>query len=622
MAYCFDDEPMEFWELVEPFPQVVADYIASGGPIMAHNASFEADIFDFVIAEDYDITPPKREQWQCSMVIALANGHPAGLGELAKSLCLPLQKQEHGTRLIREYCAVNFKDIFLPQFEADRELMKEYCVFDVEVMREAVKRMRDLTPTEWAEYHLTEKINDKGLPVDLNLCRSALMYSNELNEDASKEISRITDGKMTKHTQRKARDAFVLPRLEQHHLDLISVYKKGEKKLSFDQEHRKYLLDCDDLDHEVRELLEYIDAAGSSALKKYAVAVHCEVDGHVHHTFQFHGAQTGRFSGRGLQPHNMRRDAYPNDEAEALISDIIAGYEIEQPGRTMARLLRSMITHPDGVYFVDWSNIEGRIAPWISADSRAQARIDLFAAGADLYKRSAMSMFGIPTEDLVDDNQRQSGKVAELSLGYGGAKGALTRMAKNYGMVIPEHEAENIVTLWRSANQWAVDIWHEFERAAEDAVNSPGVPFKAGRCTYQRDDDYLWCMLPSGRVLAYAFPDVEYIDDPWGGRYKATFQTPVKPAKDAVGRVRAHLRGALIFQNAVQACAADILRGALLGCDEAGLDIRLHCHDEIMGVGPEDDGERLNTIMLTTPNWADGLPLATGGVKWAKRYGK
>jgi DNA polymerase len=78
----------------------------------------------------------------------------------------------------------------------------------------------------------------------------------------------------------------------------------------------------------------------------------------------------------------------------------------------------------------------------------------------------------------------------------------------------------------------------------------------------------------------------------------------------------------LLFQNTVQAVAADCLREAIVESYDAGLEIVGHVHDEIIGIGSREDGERLNNIMLEQPWWADGLPLDTGGVSWGKRYGK
>ena len=86
--------------------------------------------------------------------------------------------------------------------------------------------------------------------------------------------------------------------------------------------------------------------------------------------------------------------------------------------------------------------------------------------------------------------------------------------------------------------------------------------------------------------------------------------------------MRIHARGALLFQNSVQGVAADVLREALVVADDAGLDIRGHVHDEIIGVGPVEDGDRLNNIMIEEPWWADELPIETGGVNWSRRYGK
>lgn len=619
MAYCFDDEPMRFWWLGEPFPQEVIDHFKNGGEVWAHNAQFERELFEFVIGPDHDFDAPRLEQWRCSMVVAQVNGHPASLGELGRSLGLPVSKQDSGTRLIREYCAPIHKDIFDPEYTTDKNLMREYCSYDVEVMRIALKCMRNLTADEWAEYHLNEKINDKGIPIDVEFCRAALKYSDELREEAGHEIRALTEGLMKNHNSRKGRDLFLENRLEEHHRDACMVFKKGEKKFSFDKDRRDALLEFDDLDIDVRALIEHINNAGSSTLAKYGTAVNTHVNGLVHHTFNFHGAQTGRFTGRGLQPHNIRRDAYDVDEADRLIEDIVDNYEVPHAGHVLGRLLRSMITHQEGVYFVDWSAIEGRVAPWLSDSELAEDRLQVFRDNGDIYVESAKKMFTL-TE--VNDDERQQGKIAELSLGYGGGKGALMVMASKYGKTFEPEKAEEIVQLWRSSNPWAVDVWEAFETAAEKAVRVKDKPIEAGRCTFEFDGYYLWLTLPSGHKLAYPKAEYEQTETVYGTTFEVTFQTTYRPAAGSTERIRKHLRGALAFQNAVQATAAQILRRALVLADKAGLDIRLHCHDEIMGVGPRSDGDRLNEIMLTVPDWAEGLPLATGGVKWQARYGK
>ena len=621
MGYCFDDDEIKFRWADEEFPQIIVDYFDAGAPIMAHNAEFEKHLFEHVIAPTYGFTAPTTEQWRCSMAIGLTNGFAGGLDALAAGLGLPHRKNPQGARLIREYCAPGHEKTFKP---GDADNMKEYCISDVEIMRAAVKCLRELTPDEWEEYHLNCKINARGLPIDTAFCTAALSYTREVADDANEQISKLTGGKMTKATQRNARNDWLFPLLTDRHMKMLEVYKKGEKKISLDADHRRYLLECDDLHTDARTLLEYIDNAGSSALKKFAVAAHQNVNGRVHNTFLWNGAgRTGRFSGKGLQPHNIRRDVFGDNQAEALIQDILAGYEIDNPADTMARLLRAMISHPDGLYWCDWSSIEGRVAPWLSNSDAGDRKLTLFKQGKDIYVVTAADMFHVSEAD-VDKDFRQSGKIAELSLQFGGSHNALIGMAKNYGVTFEEEEARDIVIRWRQANPWAQEIWDDYDRAIAGAVLEPGVEHQVGRVTYCSDGaNYLWCRLPSERLLSYPKPKFEPYMTPWGEeKIGATFQSHFKPAAGEPP-IRIHARGALLFQNCTQAVAADILREALLVCDDKGLKVVGHIHDEIIiESGDPKDGDLLNQIMLENPWWSSLLPIATGGVQSGTRFGK
>ena len=627
MAYCFDDEPMQFWWATEKFPQKLIDYFISGGLITAHNADFERHLFDYVLSEDYDFDAPAIDQWRCSMIRSVASGYPGGLGDMARSLGLKSKKQASGTYLIKTYCTQNFLTEFR---DGDRELMQTYCEDDVNVMREACKYLHPLK-NQWDEYALTCKINDTGIPVDVELCEKSVNFSDVMQEDASRELQDITKDMpepMTKHTQRKTRDAFLTPRLTEWQVDLITVYKKGIKKWSLDQDHRALLLDCEDLDYEVRRLLTAINNAGSSALKKYSVAFTQNDDGRVHNTFQFHGAQTGRFSGRGLQPHNMRRDAYSQVEAEERIDLIKSG--VTPDAETLARLLRSMIKSDEGIGFSDWSAIEGRVAPWLVPSASGEDKLELYRNGSDVYSVTAALMLlkDADRASEISKDDRQTGKIAELSLQFGGAKGALMNMAKNYGKTFSDQDAQVHVDNWRRNNTWAGNqygeggAWEAFDNAVRWAFDS-NHPVKVGHCDVLVKNGYLWLRLPSGRTIAY--PKVvgrESYTTPWGASKRGpTFQSSIRPAAGNPP-IRKPLRGAVLFQNATQGTAADILRAALLKADAAGIEIIGHVHDEIIYEGPREDGERLNEIMLEVPGWAQGLPLATGGVEWGTRYGK
>ena len=623
MAWGFDDKEVEFWWSCDPFPKKIIEYFSSGEPITAHNAEFERNLFEWVICNDYDFKPPKLTQWRCSMAIALASGFAGGLDAASQGAGVPYKKHGAGTRLIKEYCAPGYTDIFDDEYAADRELMRDYNILDVEVMRALTYCCRELTPEEWEEYHLNCRINERGIPIDVPFCDAALGYAKEIGDDANEHICRLTNGKMTKHSQSKARDKWLFPKLTSTQLKLLKVYKKGEEKTTLDSDHRHYLMNCDDLDPDARELLEYIDNAGSAVLKKYSVAYHQHIDGRVHNAFLWNGAgRTGRFSGKGLQPHNMRRDVYPQKEAQCLIQKMIKQRKLDTPAETMARLLRAMIKHEDGLYYVDWSAIEGRVGPWLAVSEAGEAKLDLYRDKRDVYVVTAADMFDRAEKD-IDKDFRQSGKIAELSLQFGGGKDALIGMAKNYGVTFDDEDAEDIVRKWRRANPWAGDIWNDYQKAINNAVQVPGEAFEVGRVVYQSDGErFLWCRLPSERLLAYPFPKWETYCTPWDEeRVGATFQTHFPPTAGEPP-LRNHARGALLFQNTVQAVAADLLREALLEADDKNLFVIGSVHDEIIGQGPVEHGHILNEIMLETPWWGNGLPIATSGVQHGVRYGK
>ena len=66
--------------------------------------------------------------------------------------------------------------------------------------------------------------------------------------------------------------------------------------------------------------------------------------------------------------------------------------------------------------------------------STGEAKLDVFRAGLDPYVVTAAKMFHSGNLEAVDADDRQKGKVAELSLQFGGAGGALNNMARNYGL--------------------------------------------------------------------------------------------------------------------------------------------------------------------------------------------
>ena len=614
MSYAFDDLPVETWfaDSGQPFPKGVILACEGNTKIYAQNAQFERYMFEYVISNDYDFAPPDLTQWRCSSARAMAHGLPPGLKDICIALAMPIRKMSEGTRLIRDYCSPRFLTEWKP---GDRELMRGYCETDVETMRMFCRALRELTDEEWREYHIVEDINDTGVPVDVAFAVAAVEYAAEVKESTSAAIKELTGDEVPTARSRKHRDLWLLPKLTSAQLKLLT--RNG--KISFDQKAREKLLARDDLDPVVREFILLVDSAGGSTVSKFKNMVEHNVNGRVHGTMVWNGAgQTGRLSSRSLQVNNMKRDVM--DNAQELIQDVIDGYEIPEPAVTLSRLVRAAITSQTGVSYSDFAQIEARVLPWLLGEDNDNL-LELFREDRDLYVENAMSMFDIPIARDVDKETRQAAKCASLACQFGGGKGAILAMAEIFGQTYTEDQASDIANRWRNANPEIVHFWHEVKKAAHSAVRVPGVPYPVGELVYVYDGrEWLWCKLPCGRFIAYCQPRFEEIEYPWGevgveltclwggGRPKVGEPWPRRPLS--------HL---ILVENATQAVAASLMRGAIVRAYDADLEVIFSCHDELVCVG--DCVAELHDVMEYQPVWARRLPIAAE-TQHRMRYGK
>lgn len=294
MSYAFDDGEVKTWFAEDgPFPKEVIDHFNRGGICYAQNAAFERHIFDFVIGNDYGFKPPALEQWRCSSARAMAHGLPGGLDMICRALRLPLQKQSEGKRLIRDYCAPHFKTEWVGD---DKQLMQSYCEMDVLTMRQFCSVLRELTDEEWRQYHITERMNDRGVPIDVPFVTAALKYAEDIRVDVSRRIQDLTGGRVASASKRKDRDEWLTEKLPPELLEVITVEKDEIKKIKFDQEYRALLAAEPELPEEVDTFIDLVEQAGGSTIAKYKAMANTHVEGRVHGSLIWNGAgATGRF---------------------------------------------------------------------------------------------------------------------------------------------------------------------------------------------------------------------------------------------------------------------------------------------------------------------------------------
>src|SRR5262249_26226287 len=183
--------------------------------------------------------------------------------------------------------------------------------------------------------------------------------------------------------------------------------------------------------------------------------------------------------------------------------------------------------------------------------------------------------FGFP-----DDTARAQGKVADLAFGYNGGRGAYKKFA---GDDASGEEADRLKQAWRDAHPHVVNLWADLDRAARRAVANPDKTIVVNKhLAFRFDGTFLRMRLPSGRKIAYPF--ARLIPNERGAL--------VVVFKDnAAGRFVdcRHGHGAwpgLWIENAVQAVARDLLVAAMIRLEDAGYQIVMTVHDEILAEVP------------------------------------
>ena len=600
MSYAVDDGEVQTWLPGQPLPDL------TGHRIMAHNAAFERLICWYVLQVNIPL-----ESFYCTAAQARANCAPGSLEDAGRFMGASMKKDHRGAALIRKMC--------VPPYQESAELTAEmvaYCEQDVRAMRAISQAMRPLSDEELADYHVNERINDRGVLVDVPLCRAAVSYAATEAAEIAQIVKEVSEGELTSVRSPKMRQ-WVWDRVGPEARALMTK----DDKVSIDKTVRANLLNCDGVPPDVQEIIQCADDLWASSVAKFARLAQLadEEDSRVRGAFVFAGGSaTGRASSYGAQVHNFTRKCAkaPEDVRAAMCR----GHAIVPKfGKRVTDVLRGMLRPAlipaKGRQFVvaDWSSIEARVNPWLSG--KGQAKLDVFESGLDPYIVNASGTFNRTYDDIKADYdrdgesaQRQIGKVQELACGFAGGVGAFASMARIYSVRLSEADSKRMVDAWRRNNQWAVGFWSQLEQQYTRAMRNRGQEFTAGRITYLFDGLHLWYSLPSGRVLCYPFARLE--DD--GISYaKAAW----KPAQDATEWPRARLWRGLACENVTQAVANDLLRYALRQLD----DVVLHVHDEIVVEGGTE--EEVRRVMTTPPAWATGLPLDCG-IKTMPRYGK
>lgn len=585
-SWAFDDDPVQVavggLEIMEAFGDALTDPDVIK---IAQNAAFERVCFSRWLGLPHDEFLPV-EEWHDTAAVAAQRGYPRSLMPLSIALGGE-KKDEAGTRLINLFCVpkkeFNYTRAFLPE-EKPAEWI-EFCEYNRQdtVTSRYVHRTLGWFPTEREQeiYRTDQRINDRGIKFDRALAEAAEEETEENYRRDGEELVRIT-GVSTAGALQQIRDWLAT---------------KGVDLPDMKAETIEEALEQNGLDPQARRVLVLRQNLALVAVKKFGAALEAGgEDDRLRGQFMYHGAHTGRWTGRSVQLHNMPREQfeYKDEHGEkhpdmtammAAVVDLLLGFSADT--RTMKKLVRAMLLLDGSV--VDYASIEARVIAWIFDETWA---LEAFRANRDIYVETARMMataLGRSTPFT-----RSEGKVAVLALGFQGAVNSLRVM----GAKGRDEELLQIVQGWRAANSNIQDGWAEVGQAFMKGG-------KVGRfINIEADGSDRRIILPSGRAIEYHGYRTVWVDTPYGRKPAPTFIDPQKG-------FRSRTYGGRLSENIVQGIARDVMADALVRLDHAGLRPVGHVHDEILA--ESRDLELVKSIMIEQPSWAPGLPIDGAG---------
>lgn len=603
MAYAFDDEEPKLWTPDMEMDVRLEDYIVEGGKLRAWNANFERVIWNKIMVERYKWPRTRSSQWFCTMAQASAMGLPRALGQAADVLGVEQQKDKTGQGLMLRMARPR-------KTKADgthtwwntpdkMQALFDYCLQDVRTEVSVAERLIEMDEQERQVFLLDQRVNDRGVMLDRDLLERVRVLADNSKEDIDAEIARLTKGQVTGATKG---------------VDLVKwLNAYGISTKSVDKQHVTRMLDLPNLHPVIRKVLMLRqDGAKSSTAKLDSMESAAGADDRMRGLLVYHGAATGRWSGKLVQPQNFPRPSRSQDELNEIIAKLKDDQLVVDHGAgtlIASDLLRSMLIAKPGhrLLFADYAAIEARVLAWLAGETEL---VKTFAAGGDVYKVMAKDIYNKPV-DKIDGNERQVGKMAILGCGYGMGGKRFAEQCKAMGIEVDSEEAKRIVYVYRESNSAISNYWRDIED--EFLENCREVISQSGQ--------FARLPLKSGRCLTYHNPRIVERETPWSAKREAVeVDTLNSVTRQWTSQI---IWGGLLTENVVQATARDLMAGAMMRLEMAGYPVIMSVHDEIICEVPDNHGTLAEMIdlMVEVPAWAEGCPIAAEG-KEGPRYEK
>lgn len=646
--------------------QELIDWIEEGGIVEAHSVWFEFCIWRNQLVPKFSFPPVQDAQWRCSAAKAASHSLPRALDDALRALAAavaarllgepddgthlgkPMMKDKDGVLVMRkvskpraprkaeiELCerhGIKPRRYYWHESKALYKRLWNYCRNDVLAEEALSEQIPDLSDAEEDVFLMDRMINLRGFQLDTDAVRTALDLIAGEEKILNGELAKLTGGKVKKATQRAqmikwlASEGVYLPNTKAETIT---------EALADDAEHvEMWQVSATSMTEDAKRGLQLMKELGRSSTAKYVkMQQWMDPSGRVRGGLLYHGASTGRWSGQGVQPHNFVRGSVKDVEGlwgvlKSRDRSAIANFPIDPvkaPGKTigsvmdaLANALRGAIVAGVGhqLFVADYASIEARVLLWVAGD---QAGLDIFRSGRDIYCEMATEIYGRPITK-ADGNERQVGKAAILGLGYQMGWSKFQATAAKAGSELDDAFAQRVVDAYRTKFYKVKQLWSDQEEAATRAVHTPGKQFWAGKIRWKVEGRFLYCILPSGRRLAYPDPEIRKRQTPWGEERWALTYKGINQLSHKWERQTSY--GGMLVENIVQAVSRDLMACAMQRIERTGIyHVVLTVHDEIIAESAQGDIKQFEALMAECPDWAKDCPVAVEG--WAgPRYKK
>ena len=617
LGWAIGDEEPELWVPGDPPPERLFRHVRRGGTVHAWNAGFEEAIWNIVCTRLYGWPELPLDQLRDTAAEAAALGFPLALEHAGPAAGVPLEhlKDKRGKHLINKLCGPRKPSKHNPATRWTPEAVPQdfrdfyaYCRQDV-VGERAVHLALPfgLSEAELETWRMTMRLNRLGWTVDLDLAERMIRLLAEHKTRLEQELRELTDGYVTTGGQR---DKILTWLATEHFIMLSDLQAETVSGVLATGRAPCGRFETAPIPGGALRVLEIRQLLAKSSVRKFqAILQRVCSDGRCKDLLVYCGASnTGRDAGRGIQIQNFPRASVgkTEDAIETAVRvvrgpDPLASVEIlwGSPPQFASGMLRPTLVAAPGreLFCADFSSVENRVTVWLAQDEYGMG---VFRKGLDQYTAFITDSQGIPYDDVTPD-QRTTAKPIVLGCCFGMGDKTFMGTQLSNGVECTLAEAKEAVDTYRGLHPGVVSLWYDLNKAAIRCVQT-GSDQRVRLLRFERDDDFLRMVLPSGRFLSYHRPRVESVRMPWGERKPAV--TCVRTFSGGARR-RTTMSPGLFTENAVQATARDLLMHAAKNAERAGYPSVGRVHDELVSEREIGSGSLEGYLkqMLNMPRW-------------------